>query len=299
MAEPLLVVAPSTWRDACFSLPATRALADVTEVTVFCEAPQESFWNLAGCAQVVVHDGSPKSLTSVVPELPRALLWEAGAAAKACARAGIPHRTGLPAPDLVKHLTHPLERTVVPGPTEHAVQRFLDTAALLGARPNEPRWFEPLKTPRDAGSALIAPDSDFGSHFEWPLKRWVELIGSILPDPSRVRIARGPIGEQLAAETGIEAVDVADPVKAGRFEWLIGADASLPHVAAAFGTTCIVLYGPGDPRHIRPLGTRHAAVCRKVECSPCLADRCLLDGRCQSELEVDRVKRLITGHLHP
>lgn len=299
MAEPLLVVAPSSWRDACFSLPATRALADVTDVTVLCEARQESFWSLAGFPEVIAHDGKPGTLASAVPDLPRALLWEGGAAAKACARADIPHRTGLPAPGLAKYLTHPLERTVVPGPPEHQVQRFLDTAAMLGARPNESRWFEPLATARDAGTALIAPDSDFGTHFEWPLDRWIGLIGSIVPDPSRVRIARGPLGGRVAAETGIGLAEVADPAEAGRFEWLIGADASLPHVAAAFGTTCIVLYGPGDPRCIRPLGRRHAAIRRQVECSPCLADQCLLDGRCQSELEVGRVKRLITGYLHP
>ncbi|MCH7227060.1 glycosyltransferase family 9 protein [Haloferula sp. A504] len=299
MAEPLLVVAPSTWRDACFSLPATRALADVAEVTVLCGARQESFWSLAGFPEVIAHEENPGRLASIVPDLPRALLWEGGAAAKACAKAGIPHRTGLPAPDLAKHLTHPLERTVVPGPPEHQVRRFLDTAALLGARPNEPRWFEPLAKSRDAGTALIAPDSDFGAHFEWPLERWLELIGSIVPDPSQVRIARGPLGGRIAAETGIELVDLADPTGAGRFDWLIGADASLPHVAAAFGTTCIVLYGPGDPRSIRPLGTRHAAIRRKVECSPCLADRCLLDGRCQAELGIDRVKRRIRAHLRP
>lgn len=299
MAEPLLVVAPSAWRDACFSLPATRALAATTELTLLCEAPQERFWSSAGCGEVIRHDGSPKGLAAAIPDRPRALLWEAGLAAKACASAGIPHRTGLPAPGLARHLTHPLERTLVAGPAEHQVQRFLDTAAMLGASPNEPGWFEPLAAERDPRSALIAPDSDFGSHFEWPAERWIELLGSIVPDPSRVRLASGPLGDQIAAATGIESVELTDPADAGRFEWLVGAEASLPHVAAAFGTTCAVLYGPGDPRLTRPLGTRHAAIRHKVECSPCFADRCLLDGRCQSDLGVDRVKRLLTAHLRP
>ncbi len=293
MPEPLLVAAPSAWRDACFSLPATRALAAVAEVTLLCEPRQAAFWRAANCGEVIAGDDFSK----IIPKLPRALLWEDGAAAKACARAAIPHRTGLPAAGLAKRLTHPLERTVRPGPPEHRVQRYLETAALLGAEPHDARWFEPLAGEEEPGIALIAPDSDFGRHHEWPLARWLELLESIGPDPARVRLAGGPLADQLAAKLGLEVVALESPVEARRFGWVIGADASLPHVAGAFGTTCAVLYGPGDPDLVRPLGKRHAVVRRKVECSPCFADRCLLDGRCQAELEVETVRRALTDFL--
>jgi ADP-heptose:LPS heptosyltransferase len=70
---------------------------------------------------------------------------------------------------------------------------------------------------------------------------------------------------------------------------VIAADGSLPHLAAHAGATCVTLFGPNDPVWKRPLGKRHAVVRRHVECAPCLLGKCPLDGRCQRELEADRV----------
>ncbi len=293
----MLVVAPSSWRDACFSLPATRALAATRPVTVLCPASQQPLWEAVGLAGVATHDGSARGIASALPDLPQALLWEDGAAAKACARSAIAHRTGLPAPGLAKRLTHPLERTVRPGPPEHRVRRYLDTVALLDAEPLDPRWFEPLPAEPGKSGLLIAPDSDFGSHHEWPVDRWLAVLEALQPDPATTRLAPGPLAGQLAGASGIKIAELPDPVAGARFERLIGADASQPHIAGAFGTTCAVLYGPGDPAMVRPLGQRHVAIRRKVECSPCFADRCPLDGRCQDELEVGRVEEALSRFL--
>lgn len=297
MPEPILVVAPSRWRDACFSLPATRALAAVREVTLLCPGEQAPLWLAAGCGEVIAHDGSRQVLAGILAGIGAVLLWEDGPVAKACAKAGIPHRTGLPSAGLAKRLTHPLERLVTPGPPVHEVRRYLDAAALLAAKPFEPGWFEPLPFPRDPATTLIAPDSDFGRHFEWPLERWGELFSQLVPDPARVKVVPGPLGEALASQLGLETAALDHPTAAGRFERLIGADASLPHIAGALGVRCAVLYGPGDPRLTRPLGKRHSAIRHQVECSPCFAAKCPLDGRCQAELGVERVEDALLEFL--
>jgi ADP-heptose:LPS heptosyltransferase len=297
--DPLLVVAPSSWRDACFSLPATRALAAVCEVTVFCPDVQAPLWQAAGGVGVAVHDGSGPGIAAALPDRPRVLLWEDGPAAKACRKARIPHRTGLPAKSLAKRLTHPLERLIRPGPATHEVGRFLDVVSLLGAQPAEARWFEPVATPAEPDALLLAPDSDFGRHFEWPVERWIEALGSMDLDAARVNVAPGPLGEALAAGLDLEPATLKRPTDAGRFGLLIGADASLPHVAAALGTTCAVLFGPGDPRLTRPLGKRHTVIRQPVECSPCFAETCPLDGRCQNDLEVGRVTAALSRFLKP
>lgn len=297
MADPTLVVAPLEWRDACFSLPATRALGAVAEVTVLCPPEQEPFWKAAACGEVIAAEGSPRALAAAIPDLPRALLWEDGPGAKACAKAGIATRIGLPGAGLAKRLTDPLERKLDPGPPAHAVRRFLDTAALLGAEPHDPRWFEPLPVERDMGSTLLAPDSDYGDHFEWSDLRWTEIFEHLEPDPERVKLASGPIASRLGERLGLEVLVFDRPVDVGRFQFLIGADASLPHIAGAYGTTCAVLYGPDDPARIRPLGKRHTAIRRKVECSPCFAEDCPLDLRCQHELTVPHVEAALTRFL--
>lgn len=293
----MLVAAPSSWRDACFSLPATRALAAVCEVTIFCPGPQAPLWQAVRCGEVVVHDGSKPGIAAALPSRQRVLLWEDGPVAKACVKARIPQRTGLPAKGLAKRLTDPLERMVHPGPPEHEVRRFLEAVALFGAKPLEPRWFEPVEIPKTGGTTLIAPDSDFGPHFNWPVERWTEVFSELVPDPRRVKVAPGPLGHALAVQLGLDLASLDRPTDAGRFQRLIGADASLPHVAGALGTKCAVLFGPGDPRLTRPLGKQHATIRQPVECSPCFAGACLLDGRCQQDLEVERVVDELTRFL--
>lgn len=69
----------------------------------------------------------------------------------------------------------------------------------------------------------------------------------------------------------------------------VSADGSLPHLASHFGATCITLFGPNDPAWKRPLGKRHTAIRRHVECAPCLLPKCPFDSRCQNELTPERV----------
>jgi ADP-heptose:LPS heptosyltransferase len=112
-----------------------------------------------------------------------------------------------------------------------------------------------------------------------------------------LRIAKkGRSGEVLAkALPEVEAVDLSLPglEELAAHGLCIAADGSVPHLAAHVGTRCVVLFGPGEPEWMRPMGKQHLIARRKAECSPCFASKCVMDLRCQKELEVGEVLRVI------
>lgn len=296
-AEPLLVAAPQSWKDVCFSLPAVRAIAAAgNPISILCPEPQRKFWEAAGFEALTAYPSgaSARAIASLINHAPRALLWEAGSAADACAKAGVNERIGLPAAKLAKRLTRTLEYKVKPGPTNHEVTRFLEVARQLDADPMKPEHFAPIPCEKVTAPLLVVPESDYSSIYEWPADRWVELIQRLKEEGKELTIGslrnRGA-AQKIAAETecGTIAIDLADPESFVSHTHVLAADGSLPHIAAAFGTSCAVLYGPADPELSRPLGKQHLIIRKKAECSPCFLSKCPIDLRCQNDLEVDRV----------
>jgi len=291
----LWVAAPLGWREACFALPALRGLAGAgLRLTLLCPETQRWLWEAAALGEVESFSGkaSPRTLAARLRGVERVLLWESGAPLKAAAKAGVPRRIGPAA--LGERLTDPIESTAPPGPLRHAVEGHLEIAAALGAGPPQPEHFEPLPVAAEPrpGQALLLPESDFGAHYEWPVARWVE-VGRGLEERGWSCEVGGEGGRSaaLAEALGRERLAVSpgrrEPLLAAAL--VVAADGSLPHLAAALGRRCAVLFGPGEPALHRPLGREHLSIRHKVECSPCLASRCLLDGRCQDELDATRV----------
>ena len=307
----MLVAAPERWDEACFALPALRALvASGLVVGVLCVEAQREFWETVD--GLVVVDFPEKSKTKVVAADVRgnwqaSLAWETGFAAEVFKLAGIPRRIGRDERKLKKLLTHPLGFSV--GPLEHRVRFYLSAAEALGVGTAKPEFFAPcdIGIQPVAGAVMLCPGSDFGPNHEWPLERWLEIARSLIAGGRRVTVAsvdggRG-LGKQLAENLG-EGVEFfhAAPL-AGAMPLLavhslvVAADGSLPHLAAHAGSTCVTLFGPNDPAWKRPLGRRHAVVRRHVECAPCLLAKCPLDMRCQNELETERVWEAVREKL--
>lgn len=299
--SPILFAAPTRWDEACFAVPAVRAMvAAGLPVTVLCLAEQEAFWQtLPGLERLAYGPkDSARAMGKTLGGFATAFLWEPGLAADACAKAGIERRTG-PAGErtLEKRLTESLPPPA-PGPIEHRVRHYLAGAEALGLDTRIPALFEPaeLGVSPVAGSLLLVPDSDFGRSHEWPLERWEGLVNKLRETGASLSIStHGTWGRELAKRAG-EAATALDlpafgdclPLLAG-FERVIAADGSLPHLASHAGATCTVLFGPNEPAWKRPLGKRHTVLRRHVECSPCFAAKCAVDLRCQTELTVEAV----------
>lgn len=299
----MLVAAPERWDEACFAVPAVRALiASGLGIAVLCREEQREFWQTITPLEVMTF--SPKArLKSIAAEIGNgwqaALLWEAGVAADAVKAAGILRRLGPGERRLKKSLTHPLG--FVEKPLEHRVRFYLAALEEIGIRTQDPAFFAPTEIgiAPVAGAVLLSPDSDYGPSHEWPLDRWVEIGTRLALDGCRLTVAgmdggRG-LGKSLAANLGDRIEFFQASPLAGALPLLavhhgiVAADGSLPHLAAHVGSTCVTLFGPNDPAWRRPLGRRHAVVKRHVVCAPCLMPKCPLDLRCQKELDTERV----------
>ena len=307
MTKPIrmLVAAPERWDEACFAVPAVRALgASGMRVGVVCAHGREDFWRALAEVEVVI---SPENTDLSAWEA--ALAWEYGPVVKAMRAAGVPRRI---APDgdrkLAKWATHRVALDV--DVREHRVRHYLATVEALGVGTRETVFFEGADVGgvRMEGAVLLCPDSDFGVSHEWPLGRWVEL-GRVLRDAHGVRVAVAMIegGRGMAAGLvdglgdGVETLDATDLAGAlagiSGYPLVVAADGSLPHVAGFAGATCVVLFGPNDASWRRPLGKHHEVVSEHVECAPCLMAKCPLDLRCQERLDVARVVAAVLKKL--
>lgn len=310
-AGGMLVAAPERWDEACFAVPAVRAMVSSGLATgILCAAEQREFWETLEGLVVIDFPAKAKAkavAADIAGSWESSLAWQNGLAAEAFKIAGIPRRLGSDDRKLKKLLTHPLGFAA--GPLEHRVRHYLAAVEELGIETGRPEFFAPAAMGMEAvaTAVLLCPGSDFGPSHEWPLDRWLEIGRHLLENGRRVTVAgvdggRG-LGKILAENLG-EGVGFfhASPL-AGALPILaahglvVAADGTLPHLAAHAGATCVTLFGPNDPAWKRPIGRRHAVVRRHVECAPCLLAKCPLDGRCQNELDADRVWRAVLEKL--
>jgi len=299
----MLVVAPERWDEACFAIPAVRALAaSGLKVGVLCAEAQRDLWQKAGIAQVldVAEKTNAKALAAeLAGKWSAAIFWEPGKGADACVRAKIPKRIGPEEKELKKLLTNPAHIAKDPGPVEHRVRRYLALVEKLGMSTGRPEFFAPIGAGGETGTVVLCPDSDFGPTYEWLLERWVEAAKALLEKGKRITVIGLPggrnLGKQLAANLGTaanfqELGSLGDSLDLlGAHETVLAAEGSVPHLAAFAGAVCVTLFGPGDPASRRPLGRQHTIARKHVECSPCFLTKCPMDLRCQNELTVERV----------
>ena len=301
----MLVAVPERWDEACFAVPAVRALmSSGIGVGVLCAAAQRGFWKtLPGLALLDFPANiKPRVLAGeLAGKWQAALLWEPGWASDACVRAKIPRRLGPNEKALKMYLTHPVALAAADRPLEHRVRHYLALVESLGLDTARAELFAPvnLGSQRLPLALLLCPDSDFGVSHEWPLHRWVELAQALQAAGWSLSLAGLAQGSRVAAKLlerlggtlpylQFESLTNALPVLAAQ-ALVVAADGSLPHLAAYVGTPCVTLFGPNDPAWKRPLGRCHATPRRHVECAPCFLAKCPMDGRCQSELSVARV----------
>ncbi|MGJ8642974.1 MAG: glycosyltransferase family 9 protein [Luteolibacter sp.] len=308
-SKGMLVAAPERWDEACFSVPAMRALISTGLATgILCREEQAAFWKTVTDlpqTHFTARSKAAKLATEIGKGWDASLVWENGIAATGLTKSGIEKRLGPDEGKLGKLLTHPL--TVRESPIEHRVRMYIGTCAQMGIEVNKPEYFmaAPLGIPADPNTVLLCPGSDFGASHEWPLDRWQELAEALLEKGKKITVAGvvggRKLGKVLADRLGGDAEFFhAAPMEAvlpllAVHQLVIAADGSLPHLAAHAGSTCVTLFGPNDSVWKRPLGKRHVVVKRHVECAPCLSPKCLLDSRCQTELEVERVLAAIPG----
>ena len=295
---PLLIASPLVTDEACFSVPAVRAIHFAQPdrpLTIVCADEFVPLWQtVTGVTEVIAHSASasPRKIAKLLGEHSQSLVWEDSPAAAAFAKKGIPKRFGPSVDKLSKQLTDTIEVRKSSGPVEHRVKEYLKLAEKLGAQAFDAANFQ--TPPRASLPQLlrigIAPGSDFGPSAEWSLDNFRELIRQlaaeffIFESPGKPSAARklSDLGTVIAEEHAFREL--------ASCHLLIGNDGSLPHLAAHSGTPCVVIFGPNEPAWKRPLGTIHRIVHERVACSSCFLNKCQIDHRCMTEIDVERVR---------
>lgn len=312
----ILFAAPRTWEEACFAIPAVRAIRAARpncSLGVICHDEQRVLWQTITDLNDVITYDEKTSVRQLLREQEKsrhhwdsAILWEKDLAAKFCHALKIKQRLAYPNKKLLNWLTDTVPILEEPGPVEHRVQHYLRFMEMLRIPTQKPQLFAPVSLPhrRIKNHVILSPSSDYGNSHEWTVQRWTEIVNLLLLHcKASVTIVSLPqsksrIAQQLAAlfpQCRMEEL----PSMGLSFSHLasasltIAADSSLCHLSAHLGTTTIALFGPNDPAWRRPLGRQHAFVRHKVECSPCLLAKCLLDRRCQNELTYEEVAVVI------
>ena len=77
----------------------------------------------------------------------------------------------------------------------------------------------------------------------------------------------------------------------------MASDGEVAHWAAHIGLPAVVIFGPGEPDWMRPLGKQSRVVRERAACSPCYLSKCPLDHRCLNEIRVEDVEMALESSL--
>lgn len=124
----------------------------------------------------------------------------------------------------------------------------------------------PLAERLGPGFLAVHPGSGSPSK-NWPASRFASVVDAVA-DERPWLLVEGPADDAASGPLrGRPGAVVAHhlPVRVlgallGRAGLCVGNDSGVSHLAAAYGTRCVVLFGPSDPRQWTPDGTRVTAV---------------------------------------
>jgi len=303
----LVVASPSSISEACFSVPALRALQSsrpAEELFIISPDNLKSLWTqIVSPHQVITYESgssrkAAKALSESGIQFSSAILWDESVVAPAFAKLGIAQRLGYATKKVKKHLTDPVSVMTQAGPVRHRVNHYLDLVHELGMNPFKAEYFAPTSEHLQRNNRIaIVPGSDFGSAAEWPLDSFVTLAKHIaasheiviIPSPEHPKAAHA-LAEELGDPNLVVSLEGAEQLSfLSECRGLIGNDGSIPHLASLVGTPSVVIFGPNEPEWKRPLGKIHEIVHHREPCSGCLLSKCPLDHRCLQGISIQEV----------
>ena len=143
---------------------------------------------------------------------------------------------------------------------EHEVVRWCRLLLESGipADPRDLLLAPPAVQPLTRAAVLVHPGAAQASR-RWPVERWVSVVRAFAGAGHELRVTGGPDERDLATEVARRAGLTPEHVLAGRTDLLalcaavaaarllVSADTGVAHVATAFGTPSVVLFGPNPP----------------------------------------------------
>jgi len=285
----LCVVSPLEFVEACFLVPAMRALRrmdQVEKLVVLTPESLEKFWlSVPELDGVIAYpDKLPARKIALVLanaeyQFQSVILWGVSEAGKAMVRAGVNQRIGYPAKGVGKWLSDPVRRVSIPGPIEHRVRYYLNLIEELGGDAFVRQNFQTAPLPDGPARLRIAltEESEYGPSYQWSEEKLEAVKLSM-------EAAHGAI-EWVVVRAGDDKIAEKLP----ECSCLLACDGEVAHWAAHIGLPAVVVFGPGEPAWKRPLGRQSRVIREHVACSPCYLGKCPLDHRCLDDVQVDEV----------
>ncbi len=211
-----------------------------------------------------------------------------------------------------------------PAPLPHVTERYAATLAPLGitvagephvvVRPAAEAWAREQCARLGSGDTCVAlaPGAQHATK-RWPEERWCELeaalaalgVGRVIVGTASERRGLPRLDAQVARSSGAvwctESIERAAALL-GVAHVAVTHDSGLMHLAAARGTPVVALFGSTSPvLGFRPVGARHAVICRALSCQPCTLhgrERCPLGHfRCMTTIEPAEVLAAVRAQL--
>jgi hypothetical protein len=147
---------------------------------------------------------------------------------------------------------------------EHEVPRWIRLASELGgnASPDDLRLDPPSGSPPHPGAVVVHPGAAFASR-RWPAERWREVVAALARGGLPI-VVTGTSDERdltrVVSEAAPGVIDLGGRLTPRELAQLIGAarlvlstDTGVAHMATAYGTASVTLFGPTDPALWGPL----------------------------------------------
>jgi heptosyltransferase-1 len=207
-------------------------------------------------------------------------------------------------------------------PERHAVRRYLDAAAYLGAAAPEPvrPYFEPPEAARQRAEALLGPVAGSGLALlnpgakwatkRWPLAHWQALARRLAREKGLKMVLTGGPEDTAAAEAIEEAAGPGAALNLcgrtslpelaavlARARLMVTADTGPLHLAAAVGTGGLALFGPTRPQRTGPWGGSFEILQPPLPCLGCLKKKCPLP--CLADLTPETAWARLAARLAP
>jgi heptosyltransferase-2 len=218
-------------------------------------------------------------------------------------------------------LTDPLS---FPKEKEHIVRSFKRLLKPLGIPVSEtmPRLFVTEKEAEASRQLLyqrgyvkgkkvigINPGAAYGSAKCWPAERFRALAMRLLLERDAYVVFFGDVSTAKLVKEIVQGlpetvIDLASVTSLRELACLIKDchvlvtnDSGPMHMAAAFQTPVVALFGSTDPAVTGPYGQDRGVIYKQVKCSPCFKRVCPIDFRCMKQIGVDEVVERVLAHV--
>lgn len=218
-------------------------------------------------------------------------------------------------------LTDPIEK---PQRQMHQVDLYKHLLTPLGISPSKgaPRLYVTEKELREskellhkrgykAGKKLIGinPGAAYGTAKCWPLEKFRALAFELLKDEDLYLVFFGnadtvSLVKDICQGLTARAINLAGITSLRELACIIKDcdvfvtnDSGPMHIADAFQTPLVALFGSTDHLATGPYGQPEAVIHKQVSCSPCFKRVCPIDFRCMNQISVEEVVQAIFKRL--